>query len=65
MNRIPNANQLNSLYRICYQLIYTCVQPIHLVWVDDRTYNIYVMAGYDDELEFQVLTNGEIADESD
>lgn len=60
---MPTAAQLESLYRISYQLTYTMLQPIHLICVDDRTRNIYILAGYDEELEFQILPNGEFADE--
>ena len=58
------ASQLSSLYRICYQLTYTMFQPIHLICIDERTQNIYILAGYEEELEFQVLPSGEFADES-
>jgi len=61
---MPTASQLSSLYRICYQLTYTMLQPIHLICIDERTQNIYILAGYEEELEFQVLPNGEFADES-
>ncbi|MEK0180438.1 MAG: hypothetical protein P2A85_14335 [Microcoleus anatoxicus] len=60
---MPTNYQLESLYRICYQLTYTMLQPIHLICVDDRTHNVYILAGYDEELEFQILPNGEFADE--
>ncbi|WP_425217768.1 DUF6888 family protein [Tumidithrix helvetica] len=60
---MPTADQLSSLYRICYQLTYTMLQPIHLICVDARTHNVYVLAGYDEELEFQILPNGAFADE--
>ncbi|MEG3927804.1 MULTISPECIES: DUF6888 family protein [unclassified Microcoleus] len=60
---MPTAAQLESLYRISYQLTYTMLQPIHLICVDDRTRNVYILAGYDEELEFQILPNGEFADE--
>lgn len=60
---MPTAAQLESLYRITYQLTYTMLQPIHLICVDDRTRNVYILAGYDEELEFQILPNGEFADE--
>ncbi|MEG4997920.1 DUF6888 family protein [Microcoleus sp. B4-D4] len=60
---MPTAAQLESLYRISYQLTYKMLQPIHLVCVDDRTRNVYILAGYDEELEFQILPNGEFADE--
>ncbi len=61
---MPTASQLSSLYRICYQLTYTMLQPIHLICVDERTHNVYILAGYEEELEFQILPNGEFADES-
>ena len=60
---MPTAAQLKSLYRISYQLTYTMLQPIHLICVDDRTRNVYILAGYDEELEFPILPNGEFADE--
>jgi hypothetical protein len=60
---MPTATQLESLYRVSYQLTYFMFQPIHLICVDDRTRNIYILAGYDEELEFQILPNGELSDE--
>lgn len=60
---MPTTKQLESLYRVCYQLTYVMLQPIHLVCVDQRTQNIYLLAGYDEELEFQILPNGALSDE--
>ncbi|PMB25417.1 hypothetical protein CEN40_12570 [Fischerella thermalis CCMEE 5205] len=60
---MPTVAQLKSLYRVSYQLTYIMTQPIHLICVDNRTRNIYILAGYDEELEFQILPNGEFADE--
>ncbi len=60
---MPTAAQLETLYRVGYQLTYTMLQPIHLICVDNRTRNVYVLAGYDEEIEFQILPNGEFADE--
>lgn len=57
---MPNASQLESLYVVSYQLTYIMLQPIHLVCVDQRTQNVYVIAGYDEGLEFQILPNGEV-----
>ena len=31
------------------------LQPIHLICIDDRTRNVYILAGYDAELEFQTV----------
>jgi hypothetical protein len=39
------------------------LQPIHLICVDSRTHNVYILAGHDEEIEFQILPNGEFADE--
>ena len=51
---MPTTAQLESLYRTSYQLTYSMLQPIHLICVDDRTGNIYMLAGYSEELEFQI-----------
>ncbi|MEM9215273.1 MAG: hypothetical protein AAGD25_13100 [Cyanobacteria bacterium P01_F01_bin.150] len=61
---MPTAAQLDSLYRIGYQLTFVMLQPIHLICLDGRTQNVYVLAGYEEELEFQILPNGELSDES-
>ena len=60
---MPTSAQLKSLYRVSYQLTYSMLQPIHLICVDNRTRNVYVLAGYNEELEFQILPGGEFADE--
>jgi hypothetical protein len=60
---MPTAEQLKTLYCVSYQLTYNMLQPIHLICVDNRTRNIYTLAGYDEEVEFQILPNGEFADE--
>lgn len=57
---MPTADQLESLYRISYQLTYVMLQPIHLVCVDHRTYNVYILAGYGENLEFEIVPNGEV-----
>ncbi|HAN45223.1 MAG TPA: hypothetical protein DCQ32_01570 [Cyanobacteria bacterium UBA8156] len=61
---MPTVEQLKSLYRVGYQLTYFMLQPIHLICVDIRTQNIYILAGYNEEIEFQILPNGEFVDES-
>ncbi|MEM9818474.1 MAG: hypothetical protein AAF827_18980 [Cyanobacteria bacterium P01_D01_bin.6] len=60
---MPTAAQLASLYRIGYQLTFTMLQPIHLICTDVRTQNVYILAGYEEELEFQILPNGELSNE--
>ena len=62
---MPTGAQLASLYRIGYQLTFAMLQPIHLMCVDLRNQNVYVLAGYEEELEFQILPNGDLSDEPD
>ncbi len=57
---MPTAAQLESLYRISYQLTFIMLQPIHLVCIDQRTKNVYVLAGYDESLELEIVVNGEV-----
>jgi hypothetical protein len=57
---MPTAAQLESLYFLGYQLTYTLLQPVHLICVDQRTQNLYILAGNDEGLEFQILPNGEV-----
>jgi hypothetical protein len=60
---MPTAAQLESLYRVSYQLTYIMFQPVYLICIDNRTRNVYILAGYDEELEFQILPSGEFVDE--
>ncbi|WP_414576258.1 DUF6888 family protein [Anabaena sp. CCY 9402-a] len=60
MTREATEAQLKSLYRVGYQLTYIMLQPIHLICLDNRTLNIYILAGHNEELEFQILPNGEV-----
>lgn len=53
-------DQLKGLYRISYRLTYVMLQPIHLVCIDHRTLDLYILAGVTENLEFQVTPNGEI-----
>lgn len=57
---MPTAAQLESLYRVSYQLTFIMLQPIHLVCIDSRTLNLYVLAGYGEDLEFEIIPNVEV-----
>ena len=57
---MPTAAQLESLYRVSYQLTFIMLKPIHLVCVDRRTLNVYVLAGDSEDLEFEIIPNGEV-----
>ena len=60
MTGMPSNAQLESLYRVSYQLTYIMLQPIHLVCVDRRTRNVYILAGYGEDLEVEIVPNGEV-----
>ncbi len=62
---MPTAEQLESLYRVRYQLTYLLFQPIHLVCIDGRSHNLYVLAGNNEELELEILPNGDFSDDPD
>jgi hypothetical protein len=57
---MPTDTQLKGLYRLSYWLTYIMLQPIHLVCIDERTHNLYVLAGSTENLEFQITLNGEV-----
>ncbi len=57
---MPTDTQLRGLYRLNYWLTYIMLQPIHLVCRDERTSNLYVLAGTTENLEFQIAPNGEV-----
>lgn len=57
---MPNDLQLKGLYRLSYWLTYIMLQPIHLVCVDERTGNLYILAGSDEDLEFQITPKREV-----
>ncbi|WP_313929846.1 DUF6887 family protein [Microcoleus sp. FACHB-SPT15] len=48
---MPTDAQLRCLYRIGYQLTYMLFQPIHLICIDGRTQNLYILAGQNEEIE--------------
>jgi len=57
---VPTNAQLRGLYRLSYWLMYIMFQPVHLVCIDDRTNNLYVLAGNAENLEFEIKPNGEV-----
>lgn len=58
--QMPTSAQLQALYRISYQLTYVMLQPIHLVCIDERTQNLFILAGQNEDIEFQITLNGEV-----
>jgi hypothetical protein len=56
----PTLKQSLSLYRQCYWLTNIAFQPIHIVRLDDRTGNIFILAGSEETIEFEITPNGEV-----
>lgn len=57
---MPTDAQLRCLYRIGYQLTYMLFQPIHLICIDGQTQNLYILAGQNEEIEFEITPDGEV-----
>lgn len=59
----PTEAQLHKLYDLCYALTNVVFQPIHIVRLDERTGNMFILAGHQETIEFEVNTKGELVDE--
>ncbi|MFN6581598.1 MAG: DUF6888 family protein [Aulosira sp. ZfuVER01] len=57
---MPTDAQLRGLYRLSYRLTYIMFQPIHLVCIDERTRNLYILAGNTENLEIQITAEAEV-----
>lgn len=60
---MPTLAQLRSLYQIGYRLTYGMMQPIHLICIDRRTQNLFILAGHNESIEFEITPDGQVADE--
>ncbi len=60
---MPTVEQLKTLYPIAFWLTYRIMQPIVLMCIDDRTQNLFIIAGADETIEIEILPNGRIKDE--
>lgn len=58
---MPTIEQLEALYRISHQLTFEMAQPIFLVWIEESTHNLYLLAGYDYKIEFEVTPEGDLS----
>lgn len=57
---MPTDAQLEGLYRSSYFLTYLMFQPIHLVCIDDRSQNLFILAGQAEEIEIEITPDGEV-----
>jgi len=60
---MPTVFQLAKLYIFSNTITNVMFQPIHIVRLDERTGNLYILAGSTEELEFIINPDGELIDE--
>lgn len=56
----PTQAQLKSLYRQCYFITNKIKEPVHIVRIDERTKNIFILAGDEESLQLQIKPDGEL-----
>ena len=56
----PTKAQLWSLYAQSYWLTNVVFQPIHIVRMDDRTGNLFILAGSEESIECEIDPNGNL-----
>jgi hypothetical protein len=56
----PTTAQLQYLYRLTYQLTCIMFHPIHIIRIDERTGNLFILAGLDETIEFEITPQGEL-----
>jgi hypothetical protein len=56
----PTEAQLRSLYRQCRWLTNVAFQPVHIVRLDERTGNLFILAGHEESIELQIKPDGEL-----
>lgn len=56
----PTSVQLQRFYDQCYRLTNMFLQPIHLVRMDDRTGNLYILAGTEESIEVEIDSQGDL-----
>lgn len=53
-------SQLRSLYIQCHMLTNMMFQPIHVVRLDERTGNLFLLAGREETIEFEIDPEGRL-----
>jgi hypothetical protein len=56
----PTIAQMRSLYRQCHWLTNVVFQPIHVVRLDERMGNLFILAGHEESIELQISFGGEL-----
>jgi hypothetical protein len=56
----PTIAQLQYLYKLTYQLTCMMFHLIHLIRIDERTGNLFLLAGLEESIEFEITPEGEL-----
>lgn len=59
----PTIAQLRSLHIQCHILTNSMFQPIYIVRLDEKTENIFILAGQEELLEFEIDPQGRLTDD--
>lgn len=54
----PTEAQLRKLYELCHTFTNVMFQPVHIVRLDERTGNLFILAGREETIEFEVNPDG-------
>lgn len=56
----PTIAQMRSLYRQCHWLTNVMFKPIHVVRLDERSGNLFILAGHEESIELQISKGREL-----
>ncbi len=56
----PTIAQMKRLYDQCYRITNMFLQPIHLVRIDERTKNLFILAGVSESIEVEIDPQGDL-----
>lgn len=57
----PTLAQLKRLYLLSYTLTNVMFQPIHIIRLDERNQNLFILAGYEENIEIVITPDGEVS----
>lgn len=58
----PTDLQLRKLYVQSYTLTNIMFQPIHIIRMDERSGNLFILAGLEETLEFEIDPQGRLVE---
>jgi hypothetical protein len=56
----PTVAQFKRLYLLSYTLTNVMFQPIHIIRIDERNNNLFILAGHQENIEIIISPNGEV-----